>query len=170
MMGARQTERLGYRLECGCRLGRHHPRLRYRGSDERHRHRAGRGGLAAGVLCFLASAKLKRNLGYDDALDVFGVHAVGGIVGAMLTGVFASAALGGIGYDTALATAGINGTTMGEQVLRQAIGVGTTLIYTVIASLIILKLVDWTIGLRVSDEQETEGLDLAPHDERDYIL
>ncbi|WP_295435956.1 ammonium transporter [uncultured Thiodictyon sp.] len=119
-------------------------------------------GLAAGVLCFLASTKLKRKFGYDDALDVFGVHAVGGIVGAMLTGVFASAVLGGKGLA--------EGLTIVDQVIKQGIGVGTTLVYTAIASLIILKLVDWTIGLRVTEEQETEGLDLALHDERGYIL
>ena len=119
-------------------------------------------GLAAGVLCFLASTKLKRKFGYDDALDVFGVHAVGGIVGAMLTGVFASALLGGKGLA--------EGLTIVDQVIKQGIGVGTTLVYTAIASLVILKLVDWTLGLRVTEEQETEGLDLALHDERGYIL
>ncbi|AUB79564.1 ammonium transporter [Candidatus Thiodictyon syntrophicum] len=119
-------------------------------------------GLAAGVLCFLASTKLKRKFGYDDALDVFGVHAVGGIVGAMLTGVFASAVLGGKGLA--------EGLTIVDQVIKQGIGVGTTLVYTAIASLIILKLVDLVIGLRVTEEQETEGLDLALHDERGYIL
>ncbi|WP_295391127.1 ammonium transporter [uncultured Thiodictyon sp.] len=119
-------------------------------------------GLAAGVLCFLASTKVKRMFHYDDALDVFGVHAVGGIVGAMLTGVFASAALGGKGLAEGVSIVG--------QVITQGIGVGTTLVYTAIVSLILLKLVDWTIGLRVTEEQETEGLDLALHDERGYIL
>ncbi|WP_295448231.1 ammonium transporter [uncultured Thiodictyon sp.] len=119
-------------------------------------------GLAAGVLCFLASTKVKRMFHYDDALDVFGVHAVGGIVGAMLTGVFASAALGGKGLAEGVGIVG--------QVITQGIGVGTTLVYTAIVSLILLKLVDWTIGLRVTEEQETEGLDLALHDERGYIL
>jgi Amt family ammonium transporter len=119
-------------------------------------------GVAAGVLCFLAAAKLKPMLGYDDSLDAFGVHAVGGIVGATLTGVFADAALGGIGLA--------EGVTMGQQVVKQLIGVGATLGYTAIMSLIILKILDWTIGLRVTDEQETEGLDLALHDERGYIL
>jgi Amt family ammonium transporter len=100
--------------------------------------------------------------GYDDALDVFGVHAVGGIVGAILTGVFASAALGGKGLA--------EGVSIGGQVVTQTIGVGVTLVYTAVLSLIILKLVDWVIGLRVTEEQETEGLDLALHDERGYIL
>ena len=119
-------------------------------------------GLAAGLLCFLASTKVKRMFGYDDALDVFGVHAVGGIVGAILTGVFASAALGGKGLA--------EGVSIGGQVVTQTIGVGVTLVYTAVLSLIILKLVDWVIGLRVTEEQETEGLDLALHDERGYIL
>jgi Amt family ammonium transporter len=105
---------------------------------------------------------VKRMLGYDDSLDVFGVHAVGGIVGAMLTGVFADASLGGIGLA--------NGVSIGAQVVKQAIGVGTTLIYTAVVSLIILKIVDLAIGLRVNEPQETEGLDLAMHDERGYIL
>jgi len=118
--------------------------------------------VAAGVLCFLAAAKLKPMLGYDDSLDVFGVHAIGGIVGAMLTGVFADAALGGIGLE--------QGVTMGQQVVKQLIGVASTFAYTAVMSLIILKILDWTIGLRVADDQETEGLDLALHDERGYIL
>ncbi len=119
-------------------------------------------GVAAGVLCFLASTKMKRMFGYDDSLDVFGVHAIGGIVGAMLTGVFADATLGGIGLA--------EGVTMGAQLVKQAIGVGATLIYTAVVSLIILKVLDLTIGLRVTEEQETEGLDLALHDERGYII
>jgi ammonium transporter, Amt family len=119
-------------------------------------------GLTAGILCFLASTKVKRMFGYDDALDVFGVHAIGGIVGAILTGVFASAALGGKGLA--------EGVSIGGQVVTQAIGVGVTILYTALLSLILLKLIDWTIGLRVTEEQETEGLDLALHDERGYIL
>jgi len=117
-------------------------------------------GLAAGVLCFLASTKLKRALGYDDSLDVFGVHAIGGIVGAMLTGVFADASLGGIGLA--------EGMTIGGQLQLQLLGVVFTLIYSGILSFIILKLVDVTIGLRVSEEQETQGLDISLHDERGY--
>jgi len=119
-------------------------------------------GLASGVICFVASTKVKRALGYDDSLDVFGVHAIGGIVGALLTGVFADAAMGGSGLA--------EGATIASQVVKQAIGVGATLVYTAVASLIILKIIDAVIGLRVNDEQETEGLDLALHDERGYIL
>ncbi|MBK5966327.1 ammonia channel protein [Thiocystis minor] len=119
-------------------------------------------GAASGVICFLASTKLKRALGYDDSLDVFGVHAVGGIVGALLTGIFAAASLGGAGLA--------DGVTIAGQLWIQTKGVLVTLVYTAVLSYIILKLVDLTIGLRVNEEQETEGLDLSQHDERGYIL
>jgi ammonium transporter, Amt family len=119
-------------------------------------------GAASGIICFLASTKLKRALGYDDSLDVFGVHAVGGIVGAILTGVFVSAALGGAGLA--------EGMSMLGQVWIQTKGVLFTLVYTLVLTFIILKLVDATIGLRVTEEQETEGLDLSQHGERGYIL
>jgi Amt family ammonium transporter len=118
-------------------------------------------GLVSGSCCFLASTKLKRALGYDDSLDVFGVHAIGGIVGAILTGVFAAPALGGAGFAKE---------TMAAQVWVQFVGVAFTVVYTVILSYIILKVVDAIIGLRVNEEQETEGLDIALHDERGYSL
>jgi len=117
-------------------------------------------GIAAGVLCFLASTRMKRALGYDDSLDVFGVHAVGGIVGAVLTGVFAFPALGGV-WDPGEAT-------IGGQVWVQVKSVLFTVVFTGVLSAIILKVVDLTVGLRVSSEQETEGLDLSLHDERAY--
>jgi Amt family ammonium transporter len=119
-------------------------------------------GAAAGVGCFLGATRLKRAMGYDDALDAFGVHAIGGIIGAMLTGVFADASLGGVGLD--------EGVSIGAQLSTQAIGVLATLVYTGIVSLILLKIIDAVIGLRVTEEQETEGLDTALHDERGYIL
>ena len=119
-------------------------------------------GIAAGVLCFLASTKVKRMFGYDDALDVFGVHAVGGIVGAMLTGIFADASLGGKGLA--------EGVTISAQLLTQGKGVLVTLVYTLVMSYIILKVIDAIIGLRVNEEEETQGLDLSEHDERGYIL
>ena len=119
-------------------------------------------GLAAGVICFLASTKLKRALGYDDSLDVFGVHAVGGIIGASLTGLCADASLGGKGLA--------EGVTVGAQLWIQTKGVLFTLVYTAILSYVILKIVDVVVGLRVTDEQETEGLDIALHDERGYNL
>jgi len=119
-------------------------------------------GVAAGVVCFIASTKVKRMFGYDDSLDVFGVHAVGGIVGALLTGVFADASLGGKGLA--------EGMTITSQLLVQGKGVLVTLVYTAVMSLIILKVIDWLIGLRVTEEGETQGLDLSEHDERGYIL
>jgi Amt family ammonium transporter len=120
-------------------------------------------GLAAGIACFLASTKLKGALGYDDSLDVFGVHAVGGLVGAMLTGVFAAVSLGGVGF-------GDGNETMFSQLIAQFVGVSATIVYTGIMSIVILLVIDKVIGLRVSEEEESEGLDLALHDERGYIL
>ena len=119
-------------------------------------------GAAAGVLCFLASTKLKRKLGYDDSLDVFGVHAVGGIVGAILTGVFAFPAFGGI-WDPGDAT-------VGGQVWVQLKGVLFTVVFTGVLTWVLLKVVDAVMGLRVTAEEETLGLDLALHDERGYNL
>ncbi|MEJ2508541.1 MAG: ammonium transporter [Gammaproteobacteria bacterium] len=114
-------------------------------------------GVVAGVICFWAATSLKNMLGYDDSLDAFGVHAVGGIVGAILTGVFAVKDIGG--------TAGLLEGNPG-QVWTQIVGVVATIAYTAVASFIILKVVDVVIGLRVSDDQEREGLDLALHGER----
>jgi ammonium transporter, Amt family len=113
-------------------------------------------GIAAGVLCYWGCTGLKHMLGYDDALDAFGVHAVGGIVGALLTGVFAVEQYGG--------TAGlIEGNAM--QVVNQIKGIVIVFVYDAVVSLIILKVIDIFIGLRVSDEVEREGLDLALHGE-----
>jgi Amt family ammonium transporter len=120
-------------------------------------------GAAAGFICFLATSRLKRRLGYDDSLDAFGVHGVGGIVGALLTGVFAAPALGGVGLAD-----GID--SIGSQVARQCIGVAVTFVYSGVISFILLKLIDATLGLRVTAEEETEGLDLSLHDERGYNL
>jgi len=119
-------------------------------------------GAAAGVLCFLASTKLKRKLGYDDSLDVFGVHAVGGIVGAILTGVFAFPAFGGI-WDPGDAT-------VGGQVWVQLKSVIFTVVFTGVLTWVLLKVVDAVMGLRVTAEEESLGLDLALHDERGYNL
>ena len=120
-------------------------------------------GFAAGIICYYASTTLKRALGYDDSLDVFGVHCIGGIVGAMLTGVFCAEALGGSGF-------GVESGTMGGQLVAQATGVLATLIYTAIGTFVILKVVDFAIGLRVSDEDESVGLDVALHNETGYNL
>ena len=120
-------------------------------------------GVAAGVGCFLASTKLKPMLGYDDSLDVFGVHAIGGIIGALLTGVFCAESLGGVGY-------GVESGGMPAQLTVQVIGVVSTLVWSGVMSLIILKVIDAVIGLRVSEDEETEGLDIVLHDERGYSL
>jgi len=113
-------------------------------------------GIAAGIVCYWGVTGLKHFFGYDDALDAFGVHAVGGATGAILTGVFAVAAYGG--------TAGlIEGNP--HQVLNQIMGVAIVFVYDVIVTLIILKIVDMVIGLRVSEDVEREGLDLALHGE-----
>ncbi len=117
-------------------------------------------GFVAGIVCFIASTKVKRALGYDDSLDVFGVHAVGGIVGALLTGVFAASTFGGTKVDL----------NISSQVGIQFMGVAITVVYCAIATFIILKVVDVLVGLRVNDEQETEGLDLSQHNERGYNL
>jgi len=119
-------------------------------------------GAASGIGAFIVSTKIKRAFGYDDSLDVFGVHAVGGIIGAMLTGVFADASLGGKGLA--------EGMTIASQVMVQGKGVLVTLVYTAVASYIILKIVDLIVGLRVTEEEETEGLDTALHGERGYII
>jgi Amt family ammonium transporter len=113
-------------------------------------------GVAAGIVCYWGVTGLKHFFGYDDALDAFGVHAVGGATGAILTGVFAVEAYGG--------TAGLIEGNPG-QVLNQLIGVGTVFVYDVVVTLIILKVVDMVIGLRVSEDVEREGLDLALHGE-----
>ncbi len=113
-------------------------------------------GVAAGAGCFYAATKLKRVIGYDDSLDVFGVHAVGGIIGALLTGVFAAKGLGGAGFAD-------GNLTMGAQVTSQFVGVLATLLYTGIISAVILKVLDLIIGLRVNAEDEAQGLDLALH-------
>ncbi|MEO1848674.1 MAG: ammonium transporter [Pseudomonadota bacterium] len=120
-------------------------------------------GIAAGVGCFLAATTLKRKIGYDDSLDVFGVHAVGGIIGALLTGVFAAEALGGAGFGSGISS-------IGGQVQTQAIGIIVTIVYTGVVSFILLKVIDSVMGLRVNEEQEAEGLDVALHDERGYNL
>ena len=120
-------------------------------------------GAAAGVGCFIASTKIKRLIGYDDSLDVFGVHAIGGIIGALLTGVFCATSLGGVGF-------GGDNTSIGGQVWIQLIGISATVAYSGIGSYVILKAVDMVVGLRVDEDEETEGLDLSQHDERGYNL
>ena len=113
-------------------------------------------GIVAGLVCLWAVVWLKPKLGYDDALDVFGVHAVGGIVGALLTGVFAVEAIGG--------TAGLLEGNAG-QVFTQAYGIIATIVWTAVAAFVILKIIDVIIGIRVSKEVEVEGLDINLHGE-----
>ncbi|TCD18675.1 ammonium transporter [Pseudomonas sp. IC_126] len=117
-------------------------------------------GLASGVICFFCATSLKRKLGYDDSLDAFGVHGIGGIVGALLTGAFAAPALGGFGEVDNIAL----------QLWIQLKGVLFTVVYTAIVTFVILKVIDWVMGLRVSDDEETIGLDLSLHNERGYNL
>ncbi len=106
-------------------------------------------GIVAGVLCYLAATSLKHAFGYDDSLDAFGVHGIGGIIGALLTGVFASKEISGVDGS----------------VLAQLKGVGTTVVYAFVVSYAILQIIDKTIGLRVTEEQEREGLDISLHGE-----
>jgi Amt family ammonium transporter len=110
-------------------------------------------GLAAGVICFAAATSLKHLLGYDDSLDAFGVHGIGGMVGALLTGIFVSKEISGV--ENSVMT----------QFLIQLKGVAVTVIYGFVASYIILKIIDVLIGLRVTEEQEREGLDISLHGE-----
>lgn len=119
-------------------------------------------GAVSGIVCFLAAARLKRRLGYDDSLDVFGVHGVGGIVGALLTGVFADAALGGVGLA--------EGVSIGKQVLAQAAAISVTIVWSALVAWLSLRLIALFSPLRVDAEGETEGLDLSLHDERGYNL
>ena len=120
-------------------------------------------GAISGLVCFFSATWLKHRLGYDDSLDVFGVHAVSGIVGALLTGVVAAPILGGVGFANGIST-------LGAQVVVQLIGVGVTVCYAGVLTFIILELVDAMVGLRVSEEEEKVGLDIATHNERAYNL
>ena len=126
-------------------------------------------GLAAGVVCLWGVNGLKRMLGADDALDVFGVHGVGGILGALLTGIFANPSLGGMGvYDYVANEVAVYSTI--TQMISQIWGVGMTIIWSGIVSLVAYKLVDMVIGLRVPEDQEREGLDTTSHGESAYKL
>ena len=118
-------------------------------------------GLTAGVVCYIATAFIKRTLKIDDSLDVFPVHGVGGVLGTMLAGVFV-AILGGVGLA--------EGVTMADQVWVQFVGVAATIVYCGILTWVILKVVDVIVGLRVSSDEETEGLDIVLHDETGYNL
>ena len=117
-------------------------------------------GFIASIICFYAVTGLKNALGYDDSLDVFGVHGVGGIVGAIGTGIFMSPDLGGVGFA--------EGVTISDQVYIQAIAVGVTILWSGIVSYVLFKVIDATMGLRVKPDAEREGLDTSSHGERAY--
>ncbi|GGY69658.1 ammonium transporter [Pseudoduganella albidiflava] len=127
-------------------------------------------GLLAGVVCLWGVNGLKRMLGADDSLDVFGVHGVGGILGAVLTGVFAAPSLGGQGIWDYVANKASADYSIGGQVVTQLIGVGVTILWSGIVAFIAYKLVDVVIGLRVPEEQEREGLDINSHGESAYHI
>jgi Amt family ammonium transporter len=119
-------------------------------------------GGTAGVVCFFATNYMKRKLGVDDSLDVFPVHGVGGVLGTALTGVFAAAALGGVGYP--------EGQTMGGQVLVQLGGIVAVGLWSGVMTYVLLKVSDAMVGMRVASEEETEGLDTVLHNETGYNL
>ena len=115
-------------------------------------------GFTSGIVCFFAATTMKRALGYDDSLDAFGVHGIGGMVGALLTGVFAAPALGGYAEISSI----------GGQLWIQFISVIATIAYSAVGSLILLKAVDMIVGLRVTDDEEVTGLDITQHNEKGY--
>ena len=119
-------------------------------------------GIVSGVVCFWGATTLKTQLGYDDSLDAFGVHGIGGIVGALLTGVFVADGLGGVGLA--------DGMSIGTQVWAQLLSIIVTIVWSGVLSFIILKIVDATVGLRVEEDDERMGLDLSQHNERGYNL
>jgi ammonium transporter, Amt family len=119
-------------------------------------------GLVAGLVCFWGVTVLKPRMGYDDALDAFGVHCLGGIAGAVLTGIFSATALGGQGQA--------EGMTIGSQLGVQLVSIVFTLVYSGVVSFVLLKIVDALIGLRVSEEEEARGLDISLHNEQGYFL
>ena len=127
-------------------------------------------GTSAGLVCLWGVSGLKKLLGADDSLDVFGVHAVGGILGALLTGVFCSPALGGPGFVTDWVKVTQGFTSIGEQLWVQTQAVGLTIAWSGIVAAVAFKLVDLTIGLRVSEEDEREGLDTTSHGEAAYRM
>ena len=117
-------------------------------------------GFSSSLCCFYAASSLKQMLGYDDSLDVFGVHGVGGFVGAILTGVFTASIFGGSGLDTGI----------GTQVGLQSIGAVATIVYSGVLTFVIVKAIDRMMGIRVSPDEEAQGLDIALHDERGFDL
>jgi ammonium transporter, Amt family len=125
-------------------------------------------GFVAGFACLWGVNGLKRLIGADDSLDVFGVHGVGGIVGALLTGVFNNQALGGPGLVSDWVTATVTSNGIWDQFVIQAKGVGLTIVWSGVVAAISYKIVDLVIGLRVTEEEEREGLDISAHGETAY--
>ncbi|KQO54282.1 ammonium transporter [Methylobacterium sp. SD274] len=128
-------------------------------------------GFVAGGACFIMCSTVKNALGYDDSLDVFGVHCIGGILGALATGILVSPDLGGVGIPDYTSKPGelvVGAYDMAAQLLAQGKAVGFTILWSAIGSAILYKLVDLTIGLRVTQDEEREGLDIADHGERAY--
>ena len=125
-------------------------------------------GTVAGFACLWGVNGLKKMLGADDSLDVFGVHGVGGIVGALLTGVFNTQLLGGPGLVTDWVTATVGSNGIGAQVWIQAKAVLLTIVWSGVVSVVAYKIVDLTLGLRVPEDEEREGLDISSHGETAY--
>ena len=117
-------------------------------------------GAASAVCCYIAAGRIKRSFGYDDSLDVFGVHGVGGFVGVLLTGLFAAETFGGAGLEV----------SVGTQLRLQFVGAAITTVYSGVVTFVIIKILDGAMGLRVSPEEEAEGLDIALHDESGFNL
>jgi ammonium transporter, Amt family len=125
-------------------------------------------GLVAGAVCFLASTSIKNALGYDDSLDVFGIHCVGGIIGALATGILVNPSMGGAGIPDYTSVPGTLQVIAGDTFIAQLKAVALCVVWSGVVSLVLFKLIDWTIGLRVTQDQEREGLDLSSHGERAY--
>jgi Amt family ammonium transporter len=128
-------------------------------------------GIAAGVVCFIFCTAVKNALGYDDSLDVFGVHGIGGIIGALANGIVASPSLGGAGildYASKPGEAIVAPFSIAGQIMTQAWAVGLTIVWCGVISFVLYKLVDIVIGLRPANDREREGLDVTEHGERAY--
>jgi Amt family ammonium transporter len=127
-------------------------------------------GIAAGLVCLWAVNQLKHWLGADDALDVFGIHAVGGALGALLTGVFNAQSLGGPGLVTDWVTGKVGSNPIWDQFVIQAQAVGMTIVWTGVVAFIAFKIADLIVGLRPAEEVEREGLDITEHGETAYHM
>ncbi|MGL4638024.1 MAG: ammonium transporter [Beijerinckiaceae bacterium] len=128
-------------------------------------------GLVSGTVCFIFCTSVKNALKYDDSLDVFGIHCVGGIIGAIATGILVNVDLGGVGipdYTSKPGELAVGAYALGAAVMAQLKGVAFTILWSGIGSLILFKIVDVIVGLRVTTDQEREGLDIAEHGERSY--